>query len=634
MIDRLWVSLLVGAIVLVLAAPRIASAQVIERVSVATDGTQARQSCREPSISADERYVVFDSYDGALVPGDTNGSMDVFLRDRVAGTTTLVSVASDGGPANGSSQQPSIGADGRYVAFTSFASNLVANDTNGTYDVFVRDRFTNETFRVSTVWSGISPNSNGQSNNPSISTDGRYVAFASFASNLVVGDTNGETDVFVCDLVGHTTTRVSVASDGIQGNHQSGIHDVGISADGRYVVFDSMASNLVPFTKTAEKYVYLHDCLTGETSLVSVASDGTPGNSSSGDYGTHAVTAGGRFVVFQSWASNLVVADTNNCQDVFLRDRLLNTTTRISVSSSGAQGWDDSLSPSFSADGRYIAFTSYAINLVAGDPLIGSDVFICDRLTGQTARVSVSGDGTPGNSECWEAVISADGHYVAFSSNASNLVPGDTNATDDVFIAANPLWQAQTQLSQGFQPTGWHLISLPGQPVDDDPATVFAGLPITDRLWRYDAALRSYVAYWDLNPAEFGVVQRGEGYWLYIDDPSAYVSYQAYAQAGTVSQPFPQAGWQMIGLPQPEVTPLAACSITHLMLDVTATYTDAALSLHWVQEVIYGWDPDTQGYWEVGLSGPLINDDYRMLPWRGYWFKTAIPNLALNVPPP
>ena len=387
MFRKLPVLLLASLIGLVLLAPYVASGQVIERVSVATDGTQTRQWSREPSISADGRYVAFHSYDGGLVPGDTNGAMDIFLHDRVAGTTTLVSVASDGTQANGSSQQPAISADGRYVAFRSFASNLVAGDTNNTYDIFVRDLVTGETGRVSVAWAANpSPNSNGDSNNPSLSADGRCVAFSSFASNLVLNDTNGQYDVFVRDRVAGQTTRVSVASDGTQGNHQSGIHDVSISADGRFVVFESMASNLVPFTKTAEKYVYLHDCLTGETSLVSVAGDGTPGNSSSGDYGTHAATAGGRFVVLQSWATNLVAGDTNGCQDVFLRDRLLGTTTRVSVSSAGVQGGDTSNQPSFSADGRYIAFTSYASGLVGPDLNTVSDIFIRDRLSGQTAR--------------------------------------------------------------------------------------------------------------------------------------------------------------------------------------------------------------------------------------------------------
>jgi len=215
---------------------------VVQRVSVASDGTQGNDNSWDPSISADGRYVAFFSHASNLVPGDTNGKADVFVHDRVTGQTTRVSVASDGTEGNGYSWFPSISADGRYVAFESIASNLVPGDTNGVSDVFVHDRLTGQTTRVSVASDGTQGHS--ASDHPSISADGRYVAFESFASNLVPGDTNGKRDVFVHDRLTGQTARVSVASDGTQGNGDS-IYP-SISADGRYVAFVSGASNLVP----------------------------------------------------------------------------------------------------------------------------------------------------------------------------------------------------------------------------------------------------------------------------------------------------------------------------------------------------------------------------------------------------
>jgi Tol biopolymer transport system component len=207
------------------------------RVSVSSAGAQANDSSLKDSISADGRYVAFTSYAGNLVNSDTNGLSDVFVRDRVAGTTTRVSVSSGGTQGNGQSNSPVISADGRFVAFTSDASNLVTGDTNEKSDIFVRDRATYQTTRVS-VSSGVSgAQGNAQSNSPVISADGRYVAFTSDAGNLVAGDTNGKSDVFVRDRKTSQTTRFSVNSGGAQRNHWSQAD--AISADGRYVVFTS-----------------------------------------------------------------------------------------------------------------------------------------------------------------------------------------------------------------------------------------------------------------------------------------------------------------------------------------------------------------------------------------------------------
>ena len=390
------------------------------RVSVASDGTQARSGTiygsLSPSISADGRYVAFHSYADNLVSGDTNLSPDVFVHDRQTGQTTRVSVASDGTQANNVSARPSISADGRYVAFISYADNLVSGDT-GYVDVFVHDRQTGQTTRVSVATGG--GQANGNSYGPSISADGRYVAFESDATNLVSGDTNFSTDVFVHDRQTGQTTRVSVASDGTQANGPSG--KPSISADGRYVAFMSSADNLVSMPGPPTR-IYVHDRQTGQTTLVSVASDGTPANSSAF---YPSISPDGRYVAFRSNASNLVSGDTNGTWDVFVHDRQTRQTIRVSVASDGTQAngvLTISSKPSISYGGRHVAFESDATNLVSGDTNFSPDVFVHDRQTGQTTRVSVASDGTQANGQSSKPSISADGRYVAFMSFADNLV--------------------------------------------------------------------------------------------------------------------------------------------------------------------------------------------------------------------
>jgi Tol biopolymer transport system component len=406
----------------------------IKRVSVASDGTQGNNDSYHPSISADGRYVAFNSSASNLVSGDTNGSSDIFVRDLLTNTTRRVSLATDGTQGNYNSNSPSISADGRYVAFYSFASNLVSGDTNGPGDIFVRDLLTNTTRRVSVATDGTQGNSVSYS--PSISADGRYVAFNSSASNLVSGDTNGSSDIFVRDLLTNTTRRVSLATDATQGNGFS--YYPSISADGRYVAFESYASNLVSGDTNGTKDIFVRDLLTNTTRRVSLATDGTQGNYHSGSPSSPSISADGRYVAFNSDASNLVSGDTNNAPDIFVRDLLTNTTRRVSLATEGTQGNSYSYYPSISADGRYVAFNSDASNLVSGDTNNVPDIFVRDLLTNTTRRVSLDTDGTQGNNDSYFPSISADGRYVAFDSGASNLVSGDTNGSRDIFVASVP----------------------------------------------------------------------------------------------------------------------------------------------------------------------------------------------------
>ena len=405
-----------------------AVAQTI-RVSVTSNGTQASGNSSLPFLSGDGRYVAFHSSAPNLVPGDTNGRYDVFVHDLLNAQTELVSVDSNGVQGDSDSYVSSISADGRYVTFRSNADNLVAGDTGFRTDVFVRDRRLGSTERVSVDSGGVQGNDDSYVS--SISADGRYVAFESLASNLVAGDTNGHIDVFVRDRLSGTTERVSVDSSGVQGNGDGFV--ASISADGRYVVFGSDSTNLVAGVTNGNWDVFVRDRQLGTTELVSMDSGGVQGNDESDAY-DGSVSADGRYVAFVSRASNLVPGDTNGITDVFVHDRQTGATERVSVTSAGAQVSGAIDNASISANGRFVAFDRAASNLVPGDSNASRDLFVHDRVNGVTERVSVDSSGGEGNNHSHWALTSADGRFVSFYSEASNLVAGDTTGFPDVFV--------------------------------------------------------------------------------------------------------------------------------------------------------------------------------------------------------
>jgi len=431
-----------------LACPTLA--QTIARVSVSSSLSQGNDSSFQGVISADGRYVAFFSYATNLVPGDTNGRSDVFVHDYQTGATTRASVNSSGVQADGNSDSPSISSDGRYVAFESSATNLVAGDTNASSDVFLHDRTTNTTVRVSVDSSGAE--ANNVSGSPSVSADGRFVAFVSNASNLVLNDTNGFGDVFVRDLQLGTTVLISVNTSGVQGDGPSSSPK--ISADGRYVAFASGATNLVPGDTNAASDIFIHDMQTGVTFSPTVDPNWVIGNAGSD---SPWLSPDGRFVAFRSDASNFVLGDTNGQSDVFVQDTQTSIVLRASVDSSGVEGNGFSSNPSISADGRFLAFSSSASNLVPGDTNNQQDTFVHDFQTGLTTRVSslmAQSDNFSVNTS-----ISSDGRYITFDSFADNVVPGDTNQTYDTFLydslgpcAGFPVYCTAKANSQGCLP--------------------------------------------------------------------------------------------------------------------------------------------------------------------------------------
>jgi Tol biopolymer transport system component len=288
------------------------------------------------------------------------------------------------------------------------------------------------TTRVSVDSSGAE--GNGFCNWTWISGDGRVVAFESGDSNLVAGDGNGKDDVFVHDRTTGVTECVSVDPMGVPGDGGGGDVNVppSISADGRYVVFSSISTNLIAGTKSSPGQLYLRDRTLATTELVSVDSAGIPGDAFS-TFGT--ISSDGRYVAFDSSSTNLVAGDTNRRVDVFLRDRTAGTTEWLSVDVNGMQGNGDSTIPMLSADGTTVSFASYATNFVSNDTNLAVDAFVVDLATRTIERISVDPSGSEGNSDSYPTSISADGRFIAFWSFASNLVPGDSNGSADIFVS-------------------------------------------------------------------------------------------------------------------------------------------------------------------------------------------------------
>ena len=409
----------------------------IERVSVAFDRSETDGDSWACSISSDGRFVAFYSDATNIVHSDTNEVGDIFVFDRETGINERVSIASDGSQANDEPFTCSLSSNGRFVAFGSYATNLVPNDTNDAVDVFVRDLEKGITERVSVASDG--SQANGDSYWVALNFDGHVVAFVSEATNLVVGDANNSSDIFLHDRKLRITKRVSVASDGTEANDESIF--ARLSSNGRYVAFLSHASNLVP--NDPNGFVadcFVHDHQIHETELIyeSAAYVGPGGGTF---LSSPSLSPDGRFVGFDSWSEDLVPGDTNKSPDAFLIDRETGIIERCSVSSDGSEADYGSNTPEISADNRFVVFGSAATNLVPNDLNGYMDVFVKHRETGQIERVSITFNGSDGDDVSFDPHISLDGKYIAFSSYAENLVENDSNGYMDVFIVSNPINQ-------------------------------------------------------------------------------------------------------------------------------------------------------------------------------------------------
>ncbi|MBT2384620.1 PD40 domain-containing protein [Streptomyces sp. ISL-11] len=401
----------------------------VERVSVATGGAQADAETSGSQISADGRVAVFESSSTTLVPGTTAGR-NLYARDLAAGTTELISVATDGTQADGPSYSASVSGDGRYVVFDSEATNLVPGRPTGTtLDVYVRDRRTGRTEALLPP----AATQGSSTSSPSISADGRYVAFSSARADLVPGDTNGQTDVFVVDRHDNSVRRVSVTSAGGQADGFS----VGpvISADGSRVGFKSI-SDLEPgatasLQRPRARSFYAHDLRTGRTELAGKRLDGGPAAAD----GPIGLSPDGRFALYSSTSAGVVEGDTNGKADAFAKDLRTGVTRRLSLAADGSQANGGSHSGAvMSADNRRVFFTSDATNLVPGDTNGVGDAFVRDLRTGTVERLSVATGGTQADGTTYGVGIDVRGRTAVFDSAAANLVPGDTNGVTDVFV--------------------------------------------------------------------------------------------------------------------------------------------------------------------------------------------------------
>ncbi len=404
-------------------------AQSTTRASVSSQGVEGNLSATLDDISDDGNFVSFTSQSSNLIFGDGNNRIDVFVYSRVTRTTTRVSVGTGGAEGNNHSGSSSASADGRWIAFVSTSSNLVAGGTSfGLSHVFIRDTVADTTGLVTMTAGGVQ--GNNHSSTPSISGDARFIAFASLSSNLIVGDTNGQNDVFVRDSITGNVSRVSVDDAGIQAIGAS--HSPSISPDGRFVAFLSDASNLVVGDTNATNDVFVHDRFLATTTRVSVSNSGMQ---VTGTNERPWISSGGRFVAFSSTAPTLVNTDANAVQDAFVRDLLLGTTTRISVSNGGAELSVGGRATSISADARFVSFVSSSASVVLGDTNGQPDLFIHDRTTQGVDRASVATGGFQANGASNGGVLSGDGSFFAFESGASNLVAFDANGFADAFVS-------------------------------------------------------------------------------------------------------------------------------------------------------------------------------------------------------
>ena len=404
----------------------------IERVSVADDGTEGNGGSIQSAISSDGRYVAFSSDATNLINGDTTGgslTYDVFAYDRTNDAIQRVSRKADGTGANGNSWAPSISGDGRYVVFSSRATNLLTNVDNGKYQIYRYDR--NDKSLECLSMSSATVEGDFDSTAPDISSDGAVIAYTSLALNLVGGDANGFDDVYYYKHADGSVNRV-LALGGAEPNEMS--YGLAISGNGRYITFASFASNYVAGDTNNRYDIFLYDIQENTVSRISMARDGSQSN---GHSFTPDISSDGRYIVFRSEATNLVEGDTNGKADIFLFDTQQNTIiSRVSTATDGTQSNNESYNPGISGDGTSVVFDSLATNLVSETLNGASNVYVVNYPSGNVTCVNNLYTGkAEGTFQSQRPDVSSDGSFISFDSDAWNLVPNDSNIKKDVFVA-------------------------------------------------------------------------------------------------------------------------------------------------------------------------------------------------------
>ncbi len=403
-------------------------------VSVNTSGTSGNRDSHDPIVSADGRYVLFTSSASDLVSTPVSRNGDVFVRDLATNTTTLVSVNRSGdGGGNAGSNAIAISADGATVLFRSLATDLVTlSDDNNEEDIFARNMRTGETQLVSMNRYG-DGTPNDVSFDATMSADGRFAAFCSIANNVIPNDGNTNTDIFLRDLVGRQTTLVSANTAAQPANR--GAFRPSVSRDGRRISFDSIASDLTTADANGnDSDIFVRDLPAGPTRTASVDESGA---TVKGDTFKASLSADGRFVVFTTPA-RLLAIDQNGISDAYARDIDAGHSILLNSTAAGVAGNGGSLDAVISASARFAAFVSTATNLGFQDSNSGADVFVKDLVTGELRLVSATPGGSSGDRSSSRPRISDDGSTVVFESAATNLVSGDKNNTTDVFASFPP----------------------------------------------------------------------------------------------------------------------------------------------------------------------------------------------------
>jgi Tol biopolymer transport system component len=480
----------------------------VSRANVDDGGTAGDGPSYQGHLSDDGRYVTFESDASNLVGDDTNRARDVFVHDRETGTTTRVSTGADGEQGDGPSSSPSISDDGRYVAFESDASNLDRLDTNGATDVFVHDRRTGSTSRISNVEPAPDEAGAARSEAPSISGDGRHVLFRS-TGDLGAGGASGGSQIYVHDR----QTGATEAIPGTFTDHQDDSRHASISDDGRYVAFSGTEPPPVDGEVDERDRLYVHDRRTGGTSAVSVDSAGVEADASSS---APTISGDGRYVAFTSHASNLVSGDTNGQQDVFVRDLVSGTTERVTFDDMDQPSWQIS-GLSISDDGRYVA-----CNFAERDEQTtnAAAAYLHDRTSSTTTTFWSSGHALEVGEQSRRRVvvtsISGNGRYVTLETRAADLIPGDTNDAADVFVrdavvptvtAVDPdTAERGTSVSLTISGSGFHpdtTVSF-GVAIDVTSAKALDETTIRADITVYDGAMPGWRDVRITNPGAFG----------------------------------------------------------------------------------------------------------------------------------